>query len=75
MSLGYREQGELIKMAEAAILKAIAKPVRTKDLVHALMPVVADEYSIKAANWFLIDRGELEIRRETGQVLLARVTG
>lgn len=54
-------------------MQEITEPITTKQLVQSLTLKLADEYSIKAAIWFLIGRGQLEIQRASGRVLLAKV--
>ena len=73
MSMSFKERNEALHNAERAILQEISQPITTSDLVRRLMPKIADEYSIRAAVWFLIGRGSLEIKRENNRVLLAKV--
>jgi hypothetical protein len=73
MSMSFQERNESLRNAEQAILNGISQPITTRDLVDQIMPQINDEYSIKAAIWFLIGRGHIEIRRENNCVLLAKV--
>lgn len=73
MSMSFQEQNQALRNAEQAILKELKEPTPTADLVRRVMDTSADEYSTRAAIWFLIGRGKLEIRRENNQVLLAKV--
>jgi hypothetical protein len=73
MSMSFQEQNQALRNAEKAILNELTEPTPTADLVRRVMNTSADEYSTRAAIWFLIGRGKLEIRRENNQVLLAKV--
>lgn len=73
MAKSFQERDETLRNAETAILQGISHPIPTSELVSNLMPQIKDEYSIKAALWFLIGRGQIEIRRENNRVLLAKV--
>ena len=73
MSMSFQERNEALRNAEVAILHEISQPIATADLVDRLMPRIDDEYSIRAAIWFLIGRGRLKIERENNRVLLAKV--
>lgn len=71
--MSFNERNEAFRNAESAILQEITQPIATVDLVRKLMPHIDDEYSIRAAIWFLIGRGRLEILRKDNRVLLAKV--
>jgi hypothetical protein len=73
MSMTFQERNEALHKAEAAILEEVTHPMTAGELVRSLKPRIADEYSIRAAIWFLIGRGALEIRRENNAVLVAKV--
>jgi hypothetical protein len=73
MSMSFQEQNQALRNAEQAILNELKEPTPTADLVRRVLNTSADEYSTRAAIWFLIGRGKLEIRRENNQVLLAKV--
>ena len=73
MSMSFKEQNQALRNAEQTILRVLNEPTPTAVLVKRVMDTSADEYSTRAAIWFLIGRGKLEIRRENNQVLLAKV--
>ena len=71
--MSFSERNEAFRNAESAIMQEITQPISTNDLVLRLTPHIDDEYSIRAAVWFLIGRGQLEILRRDNRVLLAKV--
>jgi len=73
MSMSIQEQNEALRDAEQAILNELTEPTPTADLVHRILSKSGDEYSVRAAIWFLIGRGRVEIRRENNRVLLTKV--
>jgi hypothetical protein len=73
MSTSIQEQNQALHDAEQAILNELTEPTPTADLVSRILSKSSDEYSVRAAIWFLIGRGLVEIRREENRVLLAKV--
>lgn len=72
-AIGFRQRQAAIWLAEDAILAAISgSPITTAGLIADLKRRQLDDYSIRAAIWALVGRGALELRREQGDVWLAR---
>lgn len=71
--IDFRKRQERIWDAEDVILREIDGVPKTTDAVIAsLKRRRFDEYSIRAALWALIGRGDLVLRQERGDVFVAR---
>jgi hypothetical protein len=72
-TIDFRKRQERIWDAEEVILSEIdGVPVTTDALIDDLKHRQFDEYSIRAAIWALVGRGDLVLRRERGDVFVAR---
>jgi len=73
MAMTFREKDERIRRAEEALLGEIAaEPRTTKSLVLDLRARAWDDYSIRAAMWGLIGRGQAELLKRDAKVWLAK---
>lgn len=71
--INFKERQEQIWNAEDDILIVVRdSPVPTDTLISQLMERHHDDYSIRAAIWALVGRGDLELRQEQGDVLVVR---
>jgi hypothetical protein len=71
--VNFRKRQEQIWDAEDEILSEVQQsPIPTDTLIEKLLSRQLDDYSIRAAIWALVGRGDLELRQERGDVLLAR---
>jgi hypothetical protein len=71
--MNFRKRQEQIWDAEDEILSEVQQsPIPTDTLIAKLLSRQLDDYSIRAAIWALVGRGDLELRQERGDVLLAR---
>jgi hypothetical protein len=74
MSVGsFRARQERIWNAEKTILaEDLDEPVPTDTLISRLAARKLDDYSIRAAIWALVERGQIELRPERGDVFIVR---
>jgi hypothetical protein len=71
--VNFRKRQEQIWDAEDEILSEVQQSrIPTDTLIEKLLSRQLDDYSIRAAIWALVGRGDLELRQERGDVLLAR---
>jgi hypothetical protein len=74
MTVGsFRERQQEIWDAEKAILSEnLEPPIPTDTLISNLRARKLNDYSIRAAIWALVERGNIELRPEHGDVFVAR---
>lgn len=73
--INFRERQEEIWKAEKAILaENFDQPIPTNRLITELHGRKFSDYSIRAAIWALVDRGNIELRQERGDVFIARAS-
>ena len=71
--MSFRKRQEQIWEAEDEILSEVQhQPLPTDTVITTLKTRNLDDYSIRAAIWALVGRGDLELRQERGDVLLVR---
>jgi hypothetical protein len=70
--IDYRARQQEIWAAEADILsRPIETPIPTDALIKDMYSKFSD-YSIRAAIWALVDRGDIVLRDGHGEVLIAK---
>lgn len=71
--MSFRKRQEQIWCAEDEILTEVQHlPIPTDTVIDTLKIRNLDDYSIRAAIWALVGRGELVLLPQRGDVLLAR---
>lgn len=64
MVVGVEEREAMLRRAEVSVIEEIDAPIAPNDLIDRLTRRGLDDYVVRAAIWFLIDRGRIELRKD-----------